>query len=403
MIGIASCIKPLLIFRRKFLYKKDLKASKNGVKALLYAINIIQIEIKGCDLSDLDYALSRDISQEIIINNNYDILEKYSQDREYYKEIIISIKNSSELMSLISLIYRVFQYPYHDISRIEFEKFEKWALIANSTSSRIESRKDLKKAHYKFLCYKNKFYSNKKDLQAIKISLSISDFLKIVTILGTVFLVTGYIENYLFFRSYNLDISSFFNTQDYLTINIESIASILITTVFYVVSAYLGANSSVGYSPSELEDDFLYKEKVRKRLLIFFIVLSLLCYFVTYVHLLFIPLFVQLLIYSIFYLLFSIKFIPFIAKRFFIDSLKTRFILLFIFVYVGCFTYQYMFNSISVIKKENIVWKFNPKRENIRIIRLNSHYVFAKDTLTKELVIFPIKDFKEMRILSEDN
>jgi len=69
--------------------------------------------------------------------------------------------------------------------------------------------------------------------------LKISDLQVFYLAIAAIFIFTGFIYNFLFFRLFNIKVEQFFTLQDYLSSSIEKVYLIIVAILFAVVSTYL--------------------------------------------------------------------------------------------------------------------------------------------------------------------
>jgi hypothetical protein len=68
--------------------------------------------------------------------------------------------------------------------------------------------------------------------------LKISDLQVFYLFIAAIFIFTGFIYNYFFFRLFHIKVEQFFNLQDYLNSSIEKVYLIIIALVFAMISSY---------------------------------------------------------------------------------------------------------------------------------------------------------------------
>jgi len=69
--------------------------------------------------------------------------------------------------------------------------------------------------------------------------LKISDLQVFYLAIAAIFIFTGFIYNFFFFRLFNIKVEQFFTLQDYLASSIEKVYLILIAILFAIMSSYL--------------------------------------------------------------------------------------------------------------------------------------------------------------------
>jgi hypothetical protein len=67
----------------------------------------------------------------------------------------------------------------------------------------------------------------------------VGDFQNIYFALLAIFLLTGFIYNYVFFRFFDIDVEQFFTIQDYLASSIEKLYLIIVAIPFAIISSYI--------------------------------------------------------------------------------------------------------------------------------------------------------------------
>ncbi len=70
-------------------------------------------------------------------------------------------------------------------------------------------------------------------------TLKISDLQVFYLVIAAVFIFTGFIYNFLFFRLFHINVEQFFTLQDYLNSSIEKIYLIIVALLFAMISSYL--------------------------------------------------------------------------------------------------------------------------------------------------------------------
>ena len=69
--------------------------------------------------------------------------------------------------------------------------------------------------------------------------LKISDLQVFYLAIAAIFIFTGFIYNFFFFRLFNIKVEQFFTLQDYLASSIEKVYLIIIAILFAIISSYL--------------------------------------------------------------------------------------------------------------------------------------------------------------------
>lgn len=226
------------------------------------------------------------------------------------------------------------------------------------------------------------------DREAFKISLSLANAGALVSIVSTLFLITGYLYNNFLLGHFGIKVSEYFSLSDYLASSIEGVRYAALAAAVALISFFIGMHMGSRRSYAQMETD---KKQTDYSLLLIFIVwtaLSVKLYLDDSEK--FYP-----MAYSVIILI-AFTLAPRISRHYF----KEPNIAIFAIVFIASFSahisesvetqiYRIEHNNIEDMKRYDISFK-NPvpfDSSNITLIAANNSYLFLRDNKRKIYIV----------------
>ena len=377
----------------KYLIRRIFNALKWSMRALYYNIEIELLGENQYSLSEKDVKIANLLLSELLDlpskSTDSEIIEL--KNNEEYQKFLVKIKNSFQNKIIISTYHRINEYLSFVLKHEDIELHSKKAIEFDKNSVKINEWDEFKKVRRKIKQVAKKNLSEKKDIQTFKISISTSDLVTYISLLGSLFLIAGFFKAHLYYKQFGLDISLFFGIQDYLTTSMKTLSDLAISSIIGIVSVYFGFNANIK-DPEPIKVREQKKMNVERNILIAVLILTAMSsYLITKEH--------QYRLYEFVYVLLILMIIPKIAFRFFQNGFKAMFILIFCGYFIGAFIVNH-FESISNPNNQYSDYRIelNDKNENIKVIGINTKYIFGRDTVKNETIVMPISAMKKVKI-----
>lgn len=374
----------------KMFSQRILNAQKWPIRAMSYYIHIIL-------LGETKLSLNRDdigISNKLLINFFELPKEKIqlSENAESkYLKLKEELKNDETIKRILLSYYQIYEYFYRTFKHNKSNVYAEKAKEIDVNYKPIKNWTDFRKIEKEMRTLAKEKLYQKKNLQTFKISISISDFLAYISLFGTLFIISGYVYNYFYYKSFGFDVTPFFGLEDYLTTSIKAISNLVIGSILGVIAVYLGINSRLKVPEPAKAKEAKRINTERNLLIITLIVIAILTYIINKKQI--------FQIYYLVYILLIFSIVPKVAVRYFENGTKALFILIFFSYYIGAFTMNYLENTYSGNSKyERYEIKLNRKYKNLKVIGINTKYIFGKDTSTKNIIVIPITEMENIKI-----
>lgn len=373
--------------------KLMLNPLKWTIRALLYVIDIYLLGDEKYSLNERDSKHSSILLSELLDFSHIDIKSeklKLENEKEYNNQLKELEKNRT-VQFLVLSYHRINEYISTVFNHEDASVHKQKALKVDENYSAIKDWKEFKTLRREIKSIAKEKLTEKKDIQTFKISISTADIATYVSLLGTLFIVSGFFKTQLYYKELGFDIGPFFTVQDYLTLNLGAISSLLISSILGIVAAYVGLNSRI-----KVPESILVKEQKRVDYEKYFVISTLILgavvsYLLTKEH--------QYRLYQILFIIIIMTIAPRLAFRYFRNGIKAMFILIFCSYFVGSFIIDHFENkSNRSAKYSKYKVEFKNELSNIEVIGINSNYVFGRDTCNESSIIMPISEMKNIKI-----
>lgn len=218
------------------------------------------------------------------------------------------------------------------------------------------------------------------DREAVKISLSIQNAGALISVVSSVFLISGYLYNRFLLGAFGIEVSKFFTLTDYLASSIEAIRYSASSAVIGIVSYFLGVHSASRKSVMQIE----FERKRREYWPYIILMISIFSAIFAYTK-------NSIIFYTDVYIIIlftTFLSAPWLAKRYFKEPLVALFIIVFIFTFsghmfmsVGKTIHRLKYNSREKIERYEVIFKKEIPIESSKLILItgNSSYLFFLD------------------------
>ncbi len=224
--------------------------------------------------------------------------------------------------------------------------------------------------------------------EAFKVSLSLANAGALVSIVSTLFLITGYLYNNFLLGHFGIEVSEYFSLSDYLASSIEGVRYAASAATLGLVSFFIGMHSASRRSYAQIEMETKQKDYLFPLIFIVWTALSVKLYLDDSEQ-----------FYSMVYadiLLIAFILAPPLSKYYF----KEPNIAIFTIVFIASFSahigesvekhiYRIEHNNIEDMKRYDISFK-NPvpfDSSNITLITANGSYLFLRDNKRKIYIV----------------
>lgn len=218
------------------------------------------------------------------------------------------------------------------------------------------------------------------DREAVKISLSIQNAGALISVVSSVFLISGYLYNRFLLGAFGIEVSKFFTLTDYLASSIEAIRYSASSAVIGIVSYFLGVHSTSRKSVMQIE----FERKRREYWPYIILMISIFSAIFAYTK-------NSIIFYTDVYIIIlftTFLSAPWLAKRYFKEPLVALFIIVFIFTFsghvfmsVGKTIHRLKYDSREKIERYEVIFKKEIPIESSKLILItgNSNYLFFLD------------------------
>ena len=226
----------------------------------------------------------------------------------------------------------------------------------------------------------NKIRDAISEREAIKISLSIQNAGALISVVSSVFLISGYLYNRFLLGEFGIEVSYFFTLTDYLASSIEAVRYSASGAVIAIVSYFLGVHSASRKSVAQIEFERARREYWPYIILLVSIFLAIFAYIRN-----------SIVFYDSVYIiiLFTTMFsAPWLAQRYFKETQVALFIIVFIFTFsghmfksLGKTIHRLKYDSQEKIERYQVIFKKEIPIESSKLLLItgNSNYLFFLD------------------------
>jgi hypothetical protein len=401
--------------------------SRNDVKDLVLMMKAVLLKyllLYHPELKDSwknsDYEISLDYATSILCNSNF-VIDK-DDDFVFYEstvnDIIEKLKKIVKVTRILSKYYsiRIFLHLLYNklvhsneifnsknSRNILGKIFINWTgglqfrfnLIAlNQDLIKFRDFKDYTELRKEIISEKKVIDKNFFKAYSLKIHLSSTNLSVILSFFSILFLITGYFYNYFLLRSYNIQVSSFYNLSDYLATSVEKIKYSLVGSVIALIGSFSRYKRYYCQLPWEKDYSITSSLKSLKWLLLitsFMIGLGLIFRFNNsyYLNISFIAIFLSINNLSMIF-----------SEKFFKDTVSSYFIIAFLLSYSLYFAYDSL-NDYNKKTKNNYSFEFKDNiidLKDLKWINSNSNYFFFYDTVKFESVIIDKRNINLIKI-----
>jgi len=199
----------------------------------------------------------------------------------------------------------------------------------------------------------NKIRAELSDREAIKISLSVQNATALISVVSSIFLISGYLYNQLLLSEFGIEVSKFFTLTDYLASSIDAIRYSASSAVIGIAAYFWGAHDASRKSVAQIEIERKQVVYLPYIILLVAIFSSIFAYIRNSIA--FYDRIYMVIIFA------SMLSAPWVARRYFKEPLVAIFLIVFLFTFSG-----HLFISV---KKTIYTFKYdNKKIENYKII-----------------------------------
>jgi hypothetical protein len=238
-----------------------------------------------------------------------------------------------------------------------------------------------------------------------KISITATQLSTGITIVSSIFLVSGYLFMHYFLGQFGVDVSNYFSLTDYLATSIEKLQYVAISAIVGGISIAWGYLSSP--DSFSLVNEY-YKSKLRYFvyfLIIFLIFTELLSYLKNPLEFDSSSIVTTVFVSALLIVFLSIKLLP---RKYFEKPIMVQFIIFFLlyffmylFIGITTTTSQYKNSKLKTLKKYGIFLddKCKIKTDSMVILASNSRYYFLYDVSSKETFVIPERYVNYIQII----
>jgi hypothetical protein len=371
-------IRLKLEFRK---YKKAIKLSNFTCIYLNYRLrNILNFQDIGLSKKEDDFTF-------FIISNLLE-LKLNTEDRAKSNEVkgeISSLQSKASFDDDVIMLIDIFA-QLKNVSNVKLEKEKVLSDRVIPNNQHFVDIENLKKTEKELKIFAKKNIDIVKERTAFKINFSYSEVSSIIPVIAPLVIIGSYLFNKTYYSVFDIEVSNYFSTSDYLATSIEHIERSFITGIFSIIGIFLSLYTSsrnITYADSK---------KVKGKI-IEYLFLLLFIFLIGYSYYSHNILFYFYLNLGFFILILKISYL--IAYRLFNNSIKALFFLI--------FSLQIISNSLiqgrekaerlkNNWKKNSYELKFNQAIENsittpVIIIGQNSKYIFLSDSTFSTITI----------------
>ena len=248
-----SSLRLLLLLRiREALPDARLPGHDKKLDDVIWTVGMKLAPLEGFDeeMPDLDSDFSMGRSE---IEN---FREKYNAHKERVEEIINSVANNEHVQAirkkywLVSHHLECFPWGREELAKYYMGQAKKLdpnaAPLTDKSLQKIykDTKKEIKRV-----------WSVIADRSAWKISIDFSSLGKIAVVILPFFFIAGYFYNKFLLDAFDIDVSSFFSVEDYITSSLEKTESALRSALFAIFAAYMGYYLSSRKSTYQIEQE----------------------------------------------------------------------------------------------------------------------------------------------------
>lgn len=393
-----------------FIFKRALKVRQLVKQKLLYRIRLLEptAHLEGYDkefdivvnlssLKLLTPEIFDDSPPKFLYENLPEELKKLYSDRksEYVEKknavdsLVEKVEKDTDVIKLIESynLLRHFEGSYLK-KKDEADYYLSKAQKTNPTVTLLKPN-DLFSLERSLRKDINRIRDALSDREAIKISLSIQNAGAVISLVSSVFLISGYLYNRFLLGEFGIEVSNFFTLTDYLASSIEAIRYSVSGAVIGMVSYFLGIHSASRKSVAQIE----FERKKRQYWPYIILLISIFYAIFTYIR-------NSIVFYDSVYIIIlfaTMLSAPWLARRYFREAQVVSFIIVFIFTFsghmfmsLGKTIHRLKYDSQEKVERYKIIFKEGIPIEPAKLVLItgNSNYLFLLDE-DKNAIIMP--------------
>ncbi|WP_457593471.1 hypothetical protein [Hydrogenimonas sp.] len=302
--------------------------------------------------------------------------------------IVREIEKDEKINSFLAKYYRIYADLYKDVNK---DMESKYMLLAKKANSKIAIKNDIsikktKKELQKLIKEEVRKFN---DNRAIKIDITIEKLNRLLPIISVLLISSGYLYNYIFFKSFGISVDTYFTVNDYLSSSLENISNVFIISILSIFFLYLGVHD-ISKTPSAIRNT---QAKLDKK--IYFFLLGIL-FFSTLTSFFFENKEIFLKNLEVFLVAVAPLVIDKLYTEYFIARFETFFLILFSYIFVvhiiiSAYRDGYLIKHTALKKYDKYKITFAPdiniSSEKVILIKSNANYYFLIDKKTKNIII----------------
>ena len=254
------------------LYKRATYIGLDLIKNLRYQILVLNPEarLEGYD-EDLDQTVhiasllvlkpevfgivdTRDSSDcsELVQSTDNELVAEYMDVKTDVDKLVEQISTES----FVSTISRDYWLVRNYIETIRKNDTLAACFLSRASRLRVNTKpldhRDLDSLKRKVKIENRRLRNLLADRDALKIDISAQGVVVLISLVSSLFLVSGYLYNFLLLREFGIDVSLYFTLTDYVAASLSRLSSIFVAALFTLFGYYLGIHSISRKSKTQL-------------------------------------------------------------------------------------------------------------------------------------------------------